>query len=108
MNEVVNIVALVMALTLFLTTAALVRPANGTRPLLIGFMWSSLFGLYIACVRVFALQELSRPIFGFVFCFWLFTKLWAIYSVALHTPRPFLYLVQTGLRRLFGHNPHLD
>lgn len=104
MAEIVNLVGLALAIGLFVSCVLLVRPANGTRPLLLGFMASALFGIYIGSVRVFHLQHLSQPVFGYVFIFWLAVKLWSLYAAALHTPRPFRYM----LRRALGYNPDLD
>lgn len=104
MNDFLNATAFVLALVLFVSTVLLVRPANGERPLLVGFMISSLFFLYIACIRLFSLQAVTRLFFGGIFCLVILGKLWALYAAALHTPRPFRLL----LKRAFGYNPDLD
>src|SRR5690349_21181115 len=94
-----------IAITRLITSAPLLRPANGTRPLLVGFMVSSIFAMYVAVIRVFSLQATSRPFFGYLFLIWLLFKLWSIWGAALHTNRPFLKIGRHTWRSIFGHHP---
>jgi hypothetical protein len=104
-GEIIDFAALGLALFLFWSSVSLIRPANGERPLLVGFMVSSMFGLYIASIRIFSLQHWTRETFGAVLCIWLLCKLWALYATALHTRHPLLFSLRRLARFIFGHNP---
>ena len=101
-QEILNLVILVMALTLFCSAVWLLRPANGTRPLLIGFMASALYGVAVGVTRTFSLQSTMRPMFGVITLVWLTVKLWGLWSVALKTYHPFLRMARNFWRRAWG------
>jgi len=100
--EILNCTVLGMAIILFSSSVVLLRPANGSRPLLIGFMASALFGVVVAATRTFSLQSTVRPYFGVLTFLWLSVKLWAIWAAALRTNRPFRYMAGKFWRRAWG------
>lgn len=104
-GDIVNVAALGLAVFLFVSAGALVRPANGDRPLLVGFMLSAMFGLYMALIRIFDLAQYTRATFGIVLSLWLCGKLWALYATALHTRHPLFYTLRRTWRLVFGYNP---
>jgi hypothetical protein len=105
-DSTLTILGIIQAGVLFLTSAALVRGANGDRPFLRTLMVSSMFGIYIASLRVFADGSIvDHWSFGLVVNVWLAEKCHALYSIALHTPRPGIYLARAFYRLVFGYNP---
>lgn len=92
-GEVVNWLVLVLAVVLFIATLLLVRPANGSRPLLVGFGASSVIAVIIGLSRVFDLSQQVRPWFGVAVACWLLVKLWALLAIATHRRRPILYFI---------------
>lgn len=105
LGGLVNWIALGLAISLFLSAGSLVRPANGERPLLVGFLVSALFGLYVAIIRIASLQAYTRSTFGIILCLWLAWKLWALWATALRTRHPLLYALRATWRLVFGYNP---
>jgi hypothetical protein len=104
-GEVVNWIALALALFLLVSSFVFIRPANGERPLLVGFMLSAMFGVYFASVRLLEAQGSVRAVTGVVLTLWLAGKLWALYATVLHTPRPLTYSLRRLALLVFGHNP---
>lgn len=76
--SIVNWIGLGLAAVLAASSLALVRPANGERPILVGMMASSIFGLYIAVIRIASLQAHTRETFGVILAVWLAFKLWSL------------------------------
>lgn len=104
MEHAINVLSLILAILFVLVCFWLVRPANGTRPLLWGLTASGFFALYIAIIRTFSLQSVTRPTFGLVLCFWILIKLYAVLAVALKTRHPFLLLLSKLFHWIFGDN----
>jgi hypothetical protein len=91
---------LVLAVWLLASTIVFFRPANGARPLLVGFAGSSLFATVLTTARLAVGHDPYRAPFAVLIFLWLGLLLWAIYAVYLGNPRPFRHLVLLGWRRL--------
>lgn len=98
-GDVADYLGFGLACILFISSVVLIRPANGERPLLIGFVASAVFALIIAGTRMFALQHYTRPLIGYILCAWVLVKLWALYSAALSLNRPFWTYLRRPWRR---------
>ena len=84
MQEVVNVIDLVLAVILLASCLKLIVPIRGSRerPLLEGILGTAVFILYVCLIRVFSLQSLTRPSFGFVITAVLLFKLRSVWAAS--------------------------
>jgi len=97
-----------LAAWLFISAVIFFRPANGSRPLLIGFSASALFALILTISRVSISHDPYRPLLAVLIFFWMGVKLWAIYAVYTGHRRPFRWLVIQGWKRLTNATDNPD